>query len=105
MNEEYCIVLTTYTEESNGKKIIDALLSQRLAACVQIMPIRSYYHWQGKVNQDDEQLALIKTKCSLYPQVEEIIIAHHAYETQEILPVPVSEGFSGYLQWLDRECR
>ncbi|XOF33858.1 MAG: divalent-cation tolerance protein CutA [Candidatus Electrothrix sp. YB6] len=105
MNEEYCIVLTTYADESNGQKIINALLAERLAACVQVMPICSYYPWQGKVNRDDEQLMLIKTKCSLYSQVEATILARHAYETPEILQVPVSGGFSGYLQWLDRECR
>jgi periplasmic divalent cation tolerance protein len=105
MNEEYCIVLTTYADENNGRQIIDALLAERLAACVQVMPIRSYYPWQGKVNRDDEQLMLIKTKYSLYPQVEATILAHHTYETPEILQVPVSGGFSGYLQWLDRECR
>lgn len=105
MNEEYCIVITTYADEGNGRKIIDALLSERLAACVQVMPIRSFYHWQGKVNCDDEKLVLIKTKRSLYAEVQESIIANHAYDTPEVIQVPISEGFPGYLNWIAGECR
>lgn len=104
MEEKYCLVITTYADEKNGEKIIDALLSQRLAACVQIMPIRSYYRWQGKITGDDEKLLLIKTKSSLYTKVEEAIIAHHAYELPEVIQLPISTGFAGYLNWLEKEC-
>ncbi|MCI5223518.1 MAG: divalent-cation tolerance protein CutA [Candidatus Electrothrix sp. AR4] len=105
MNEEYCIVMTTYADESNGEKIIDALLSERLAACVQVMPIQSFYHWQGKVNRDEEKLVLIKTKRSLYTKVQESIIANHAYDTPEIIQLPISNGFPDYLKWISGECR
>lgn len=104
MKEKYCLVLTTYADEENGKKIIDALLSQRLAACVQVMPIQSYYHWQGEIAHDKEQLLLIKTKIALYPEVEETIIAHHAYELPELIQVPIASGFAGYLNWIEKEC-
>ena len=104
MKEKYCLVITTYADEENGKKIIDALLTERLAACVQVMPIQSYYHWQGKIANDDEKLLLIKTKSSLYTKVEKAIIAHHAYELPEVIQLPISAGFSGYLNWLNKEC-
>ncbi|CAK8712636.1 Cytochrome C biogenesis protein [Candidatus Electrothrix laxa] len=105
MKEKYCLIVTTYADEKNGKKIIDALLTERLAACVQVMPIQSYYHWQGKIVNDDEKLLLIKTKSSLYTKAEETIIAHHAYELPEVIQLPISAGFAGYLNWLARECR
>ena len=105
MKEKYCLVLTTCADEENGGEIIDALLSQRLAACVQVMPIQSYYHWQGEIAHDKEQLLLIKTKTALYPRVEETILAHHAYELPEVIQVPIATGFSGYLNWLEQECR
>ena len=104
MKQEYCIVITTFAEESNGKQIIDSLLAQQLAACVQVMPIHSYYHWQGKVNSDAEKLVLIKTKCALYAKVEEVILAHHAYEVPEIIQVPITDGFPAYLHWIEQEC-
>lgn len=104
MKEKYCLIITSYADEDNGKKIIDALLSERLAACVQVMPIQSYYHWQGKIANDDEKLLLIKTKSSLYTKVEKAILAHHAYELPEVIQLPISVGFSGYLNWLKKEC-
>ena len=104
MKEKYCLVITTSANEENGKKIIDTLLTERLAACVQVMPIQGYYHWQGKIANDDEKLLLIKTKSSLYTKVEKTIIAHHAYELPEVIQLPISAGFAGYLDWLEKEC-
>ncbi len=65
MEEKYCLIITSYADEKNGKKIINTLLTARLAACIQVMPIQSYYHWQGKITSDDEKLLFIKTKSSL----------------------------------------
>ncbi len=104
MEEKYCLIITSYADEKNGKKIINALLTARLAACVQVMPIQSYYHWQGKIAHDDELLLFIKTKSSLYAKVQEAILAHHAYELPEILQVPISAGFDQYLTWIEEEC-
>jgi periplasmic divalent cation tolerance protein len=104
MSEEYCIVITTFADEKNGEEIIAALLDQRLAACVQVMPMQSCYRWQGKVNRDAEQLVLIKTRRALYPEVQKLILAHHAYEVPEIIHVPITDGFPGYLAWMRQEC-
>ncbi|MCI5144629.1 MAG: divalent-cation tolerance protein CutA, partial [Candidatus Electrothrix sp. AR3] len=67
-------------------------------------PIQSFYHWQGKVNCDDEKLMLIKTKRSLYPEVEQLILRWHTYDTPEIILLPIENGFSGYLDWLSQVC-
>ncbi|CAK8716948.1 MAG: divalent cation tolerance protein [Candidatus Electronema aureum] len=104
-SKEYCIVITTFTDDRNGQQIIDALLAERLAACVQVLPIQSFYHWQGKVNCDAEKLVLIKTKCSLYAQVQQTILSHHAYEVPEIIQVPITDGLPAYLNWISKECR
>lgn len=105
MKEKYCLVITTYADEENGKKIIDALLSERLASCIQMMPIRSFYHWQGKIADDSEKLLLIKSKASLYSEIEATILRHHAYETPEIIQIPIAAGFAGYLHWLEKESK
>ena len=104
MEEKYSLVMTTFAEEENGKKIINALLTARLAACIQVMPIQSYYHWKGEITSDDEKLLIIKTKSALYTQVEKTILAHHAYELPEVIQLPISAGSAGYLGWIDREC-
>ena len=69
MSTDFCVVLTTFDDDAVGTNIIDALLSERLAACVQVQTIQSYYHWKGKVNCDAEKLVLIKTKRSLFHHV------------------------------------
>ncbi len=105
MSTDYCIVMTTFSDDANGKKIMDALISERLAACIQVIPMQSFYHWKGNVNCDDEKLALIKTKQSLYAKVQESILANHAYDTPEIIQVPINGGFPGYLNWISDECQ
>lgn len=105
MNEACCIVMTTYADEENGRKIIEALLAERLAACVQVMPMQSCYRWQGRMNCAEEKLVLIKTKRALFAQVRESILANHAYEMPEIVQVPIQDGSAPYLNWIAAECR
>ena len=81
-----------------------ALLERQLAACVQVLPISSYYRWKGEINCDAEKLVLIKTRQSLYSQVEAAILETHAYETPEIIQLPVEAGSLAYLNWINAEC-
>lgn len=101
----YCMVMTTFTDESTGKKIIDSLLEKRLAACIQVQEVLSYYHWKDESCCDREKLVLIKTNKRLYPEVEADIIANHDYETPEIVQLPITNGSNGYLSWIDAECK
>lgn len=102
---DYCMVMTTFADDANGKKIIDVLISQRLAACVQVMPMQSYYRWDGKVNCDAEKLVLIKTRTALYEKVQEAIVSNHAYDTPQVTQLPINAGFPPYLNWIDDECQ
>ena len=105
LNTEVGIVWVTFPNAEAASVIIDGLLENRLVACVQTMSIHSAYRWNGKVNRDEEVLALIKTKVSLYPEVEAFIRSRHSYEIPEILLVPAAAGLPGYLQWVDRETK
>jgi len=105
MNNDACIVLTTFPDESAASKVLGGLLEKRLAACVQTLPIQSAYRWEGELRRDPEILALIKTQAALYPEVETFLGAHHPYEEPEILRVPVTGGSPGYLRWLAAETR
>jgi periplasmic divalent cation tolerance protein len=103
MNTETGLVMTTFPDSVTAAKVLDGLLENRLAACVQTMPIQSAYRWKGTVNRESEVLALIKTKGSLYPEAEAFIKARHPYETPEIVLIPITAGFAGYLQWINGE--
>ncbi|SJL84635.1 divalent-cation tolerance protein CutA [Vibrio palustris] len=102
MNAEntYCVVLTTANNDSNTQQMITELLSQRLAACIQTMPISSHYVWEGKVCQDQETLIVIKTQQACYGDVERLITSLHDYDVPEIIQLPITEGFNPYLSWI-----
>lgn len=95
----FCMVLTTATSD-NVPAIVEALLSQRLAACVQVMPIRSYYVWQGVLRDETEELLQIKARTEDYAEIEAAIRAVHRYDVPEILRFDVAEGSKPYLDWI-----
>ncbi len=105
MSDGYCIVMTTFDDDSVARRVAETLLERRLAACVQITSIDSYYRWEGEVRSDAERLALIKTKTESYDEVERVVLELHSYDTPEIVAVPVVRGSAAYLGWIDAECR
>ena len=103
MKATYGIVTTTFPDEESAAKILDILIVRRLVACVQTTAIQSTYRWKGAVNREPEIMATMKTKRSLYPQVEAAIRAHHPYEMPEIVLLPIESGLAPYLKWIDEE--
>jgi periplasmic divalent cation tolerance protein len=95
------LVLTTAGSESEALKIARALVERRLAACVNIVPrIQSVYRWEGKVEQADEHLLLIKTVKAREEQVRAAIRELHSYELPECIAIPIEGGSAEYLKWL-----
>lgn len=95
------LVLTTAPSEAGAKKIAHALVEERLAACVNIVPkIHSVYRWQGKVESADEFLLLIKTTRDREEQVRSAIQDLHTYELPECIVIAIDGGSEEYLQWL-----
>lgn len=105
MNTPYGMVLTTVASDEEARRLAAGLFDQRLAACVQTLPIQSTYRWKGAVHNEAEKLLLIKTKAALYPEVEAFLRAKHTYETPEIVWIPIAGGSAGYLQWLGTETK
>jgi len=102
----YIEVHTTIDTKEGAQKIAEALVSQRLAACVQVSgPIISTYWWQGAVEQAEEWVCTAKTRKELYAVLEQVIRAIHPYDVPEILAVDVISGNTGYLDWVSQETR
>ena len=77
------------------------LISKRLAACVQILPVMdSVFFWKGKVEWQREVLLIAKTVHSKFAELEKEVSALHSYETPEIVAIPLVAGAAAYLQWL-----
>jgi len=95
------LVTTSVDSEASALAIADAVVGERLAACVHVAgPVTSIYHWQGRVEQAREWTCQMKTT----PERAEGLIARirdlHAYEVPEILVLPVLSGEPAYLEWL-----
>jgi periplasmic divalent cation tolerance protein len=95
------IVLTTAGSADEADRLAEALVVERLAACVQTTPIVSRYVWKGELQKDAEVLLLIKTRAELFEAVRARIRALHSYETPEVLMADVAAGDADYLAWLE----
>lgn len=99
--DDYIIVLTTCNSSEIASSIAESLVSNKLAACVNIINgIESVYQWQGKIEHDKEILLIIKTQQYLYSQLEQAIQELHDYELPEIIAVPINTGEKNYLNWI-----
>ncbi|HXG27828.1 MAG TPA: divalent-cation tolerance protein CutA [Nevskiales bacterium] len=93
----YC----TCPDADTAQRIARALVEQRLAACVNIIPgLRSIYRWKGEVQDDAECLLLIKTRDLQVPAVTDAVRSLHPYELPEVIAVPVVAGLAPYLDWV-----
>jgi periplasmic divalent cation tolerance protein len=95
------VVLTTCETEAEAQRIAEALVNERLAACVNIVAgVRSVYRWKGEVEKAGEVLLLVKTSRELFRQVQATIERTHSYELPELVAVPIVDGSARYLDWL-----
>ena len=102
----HILVLTTLPDAESARTLAQALVADRLAACVTIgAPIESMYHWQGVIETAREVPVTVKTRGDLFGDVVALIRSRHPYELPEILAVPINDGSPPYLAWIDAETR
>ncbi len=95
------VVLVTVPSLEGGQTLARALVTERLAACVSLVPgIRSVFFWEGTVQEEAEALLLIKTRRARYEALERRILELHAYSVPEVLALPVEAGSPAYLAWV-----
>jgi len=98
---EAIIVLVTCGSEEEAVKISNALVEEKLASCVNLIPpIRSIYRWEGKIWDEKEWLLFIKTQRKKFDKLEKKVKSLHSYTVPEIIALPIIEGSSSYLEWL-----
>lgn len=102
---EVVVVLMSAPDAGTARRIVGALLDERLVACGNIVPgATSLYRWEGQVRQDEEVVAILKTLRRLVPRVLERAAALHPYDVPELLVQRVADGAGEYLDWVRREC-
>ncbi len=101
---EKVIVLCSCADLDAARRIANALVEERLAACASIVPaVESVYRWREKIERANETLLLIKTTSACFAALQEKILALHSYETPEIIALPIVAGLEKYLHWLDEQ--
>lgn len=95
------VVLTTCASEQEAERLAHAMVEQRVAACVNVIPgLKSYYHWQGKLESAGEWLLLIKSSRAAFAALRAALEKAHSYEVPEVIALPVVDGAPNYLNWL-----
>jgi periplasmic divalent cation tolerance protein len=96
------IVFVTVPTRADGERIGEALVGERLAACVNVLgPVRSIYRWQGEVCRDDEHVLMIKCTRARYAALEARVKALHTYDVPEVIALPIEMGSAAYLAWIE----
>lgn len=89
---------------ASAESIARALVDERVAACVNIVPgVVSIYRWKGEVTRDDEVLLVIKTRDDKLAALREAIARVHPYEVPEIVTLAPSDVNAAYAEWVDEE--
>ena len=103
---EYAVVYVTTSNLEEARKIAEAVVEERLAACANIYPeIRSIYWWQGKVEESGETALILKTRRELVPKVVERVKQLHSYTVPCIITLPIAEGNREFLEWIRGETK
>jgi periplasmic divalent cation tolerance protein len=99
---QYCLVYITTKDEEEARKIGKALVGEKLAACVNLHPIKSIFRWQGEISQEDEVAILAKTKAELVDELVSRVKELHPYEVPCIVALPVEKGNPDFLEWISQ---
>jgi periplasmic divalent cation tolerance protein len=96
------LVLTTAESQNQARRIADALIERKLAACVNIVSgVQSIYRWKGKAEEADEWLMWIKTTADAFERVRDTIKELHSYELPECMCLVIEDGSPEYLRWIE----
>ncbi|WP_436491892.1 divalent-cation tolerance protein CutA [Actinokineospora sp. HUAS TT18] len=102
----HIVVITTTASADEAAALGRGLVEARLAACVQVIgPIRSFYHWDGAVQDDQEWQCHVKSTADRLDQITEYIQREHSYDEPEVIALPVVGGSAGYLDWVIERTR
>lgn len=99
------VIFSTFPDGDTARKIADELVTEKLAACANLLPpMQSIYRWKGAVERAEEVLVIFKTTSTQYPTFEAKLKSLHPYDVPEIIAMPVTAGSMAYLSWVADSC-
>jgi periplasmic divalent cation tolerance protein len=94
------IVVSTFSDEATAAGIGRQMVEKKLAACVNLAPVRSIYSWKNKIEDQQECLALFKTTKATASKLKAELARVHPYDVPEIIEIGASDASAPYLSWL-----
>jgi len=105
-SSDYVLVLTTLPSDGDSAAFARALVEERLAACVNLLPVmESIYRWEGRVERESERQVIIKTSVERIMALWERVRELHPYEVPEFVVLPILDGNEAYLRWIGESTR
>lgn len=99
------VVIFCTIPAAESEAMARTLVERKLVACVNVVPVQSYYRWNGEFCSEPEHLLIAKTRESMKTEVIAAIRQLHSYEVPEIIAVPVVAGYAPYLAWVHDETK
>jgi len=97
-----CAVTTTVATPEDARRLAQAVLQQRLAACVQVEPITSHYRWQGALHEEAEWRLVCKTVPGAVASLLQFLQAQHPYTVPQLVVLPL-QASAAYADWVRQE--
>jgi periplasmic divalent cation tolerance protein len=100
------IVLSAIGTQADAERVAAALVDERLAACVNVVPgVMSVYRWRGAVERENELILVIKTLAERVDALKARLLELHPYELAEVVVIPIVGGHGAYLEWIAEQVR
>ncbi len=101
---QYVVVYITCGSKKEADDLAEKIVAERLAACANIINgVTSVFHWQGKIDNAEESLMILKTRKKLIKELTNFVQLHHSYDVPEIIALPIVGGSEEYLGWINAE--
>lgn len=94
-------IYITAPSKDEAEKIAKILLEKRLAACVNIFPVKSYFWWEEKIDEAEEYAMIVKTRSEKFSEIREVVKDIHSYSVPCICAIPIERGLKEFLDWID----
>ena len=102
----HVLILTTLPAGADAAAFAAALVEDRLAACVSVLPeMESIYRWEGAVQRERERQLIVKTSRDRVDALRQRVGELHPYDVPEFLVVPIVDGSDAYLRWIGDSTR
>lgn len=101
ISDNFSVLFITVPSQEEGERFAEELVREKLAACVNLIPgIKSFYWWEGKIENAPEVLLVVKTLSEKLDSLTKWVKAHHSYTVPEVISMKIEQGNPSYLQWI-----